>query len=121
MTEQTTGVIAAMNDELRSRVGMPFFGTPATPGGIYVTAGVNALPPEKQIEIWFLVRDFADFTPENDPHGERDFGSFDLDGAGKILWKIDYYADETMTYGSEDPSDPAQCFRALTIMLVTEY
>jgi hypothetical protein len=121
MTKQTNSAIAPMNDELRKRVGMPCSGTHSTPGRIYVTAGVNALPPQKQVELWSLVRDFADFTPENDPHGERDFGGLDLEGAGKVFWKIDYYADETLTYGSEDPSDPARCFRVLTIMLVTEY
>ena len=49
---------------------------------------------------------FSAFTPENDPHGEHDFGSFD--SAGKtICWKIDYY-DRSLTNGSEDPSDARQ-------------
>jgi hypothetical protein len=32
---------------------------------------------------------FDTFTNDNDPHRERDFGSFDLDGE-KLFWKIDY-------------------------------
>ena len=39
----------------------------------------------------------------------------------KIVWKIDYYADKSCRFGSEDPSDPAQSFRVLTIMLAPEY
>ena len=52
------------------------------------------------------MRTFTDFTPDNDPYGEHDFGSFEL-ANHKFFWKIDYY-DKTMTYGSEDPADPEQ-------------
>ena len=41
--------------------------------------------------------------------------------AEKLFWKIDYYADKSCTGGSEDASDPAHCFRVLTIMLASEY
>jgi hypothetical protein len=119
MTKQAAGAIAAMNDQLRGRLGMPIFGEPYTPGRIFFTAGINALPPSTQIALWFAIRDFTDFTLENNPHGERDFGAVHLEGAGEVFWN--YYADETMTYGSEDPSDPARCFRVLTIMLASEY
>ena len=38
----------------------------------------------------------------------------------RIFWKIDYY-DTTLTNDSEEPTDPAQTVRALTIMLAAEY
>ena len=58
-------------------------------------------------------------TPDNDPQQEHDFGSFDHAGES-IFWKIDYY-DPTLTCGSEDPSDPRQTVRVLTIMLAADY
>lgn len=66
-----------------------------------------------------LVQRFEDFTPDNDPHREHDFGSFTLRGH-KLFWKIDYY-DKACECGSEDPADPAQTTRVLTIMLAEEY
>jgi hypothetical protein len=66
-----------------------------------------------------LVRGFDVFTTENDPYGEHDFGSVTIDGT-KLFWKIDYY-DLSLQYGSNDPSDPAQTARVLTIMLAEEY
>jgi len=65
------------------------------------------------------VRDFAEFTPDNDPHGEHDFGSFEHDGR-RLFWKIDYYSPD-MQGGSEDPSDPDETQRVLTIMFAEEY
>jgi hypothetical protein len=55
------------------------------------------------------------FTPDSDPYGEHNFGSFEHNGI-RVFWKIDYY-DRNLEYGSEDPSDPAQTTRVLTIML----
>ena len=64
------------------------------------------------------VRTFDAFTADNDPHGEHDFGSFEVDGR-KIFWKLDYY-DAAMRLGSEDPADPAKTTRvSLTIMLAS--
>ena len=62
---------------------------------------------------------FDSFTEDNDPHGERDFGAFEHEGQ-RIFWKIDYY-DRSLTYGSENPADPQQTVRVLTIMLASEY
>jgi hypothetical protein len=65
------------------------------------------------------VRAFDAFTPDNDPHGERDFGSFELEGR-TVFWKFDYY-DLALEHGSEDPSDPLKTCRVLTIMLAEDY
>ena len=102
--------IAALNDAFRST----FSG-----GSVYMTAGVDALPSDVKAMALRKVATFTAFTPENDPHGEHDFGAFDLAGR-KFFWKIDLY-DPSMEYGSEDPSDPERTRQVLTLMLAEEY
>ncbi|MBZ0130799.1 MAG: DUF3768 domain-containing protein [Rhodobacteraceae bacterium] len=70
-------------------------------------------------ELVALVRDFDAFSDDNDPHKEHDFGNFNFEGL-KVYWKFDYY-DPDLIYGSNDPSDPAQTFRVLTVFLASEY
>jgi Protein of unknown function (DUF3768) len=63
---------------------------------------------------------FDNFTDENDPYREHDFGNFELDGE-TIFWKIDYYDRENPNVGSEDPADTDRTKRVLTVMLAAEY
>ena len=65
------------------------------------------------------VRNFNNFTKDNDPYGEHDFGSFDYNGE-KIYWKIDYY-DKSYCYLSENPANLDITNRVLTVMLADEY
>ena len=104
----STARIRELNDAFRA----------AHVGHVY-TKGVAAMPPEQQAEILRRVRDFSAFTPDNDPYGEHDFGSFDFAGK-KIFWKIDCY-DRDFNYGSPDPADENVTERVLTVMLAEEY
>ena len=88
-------------------------------GIITLTDDVDALTPEVKAEVLKRVREFDRFTEENDPHGEHDFGSFDI-GDKVFFWKCDYY-DKTVTYRSKDPADPEITTRVLTIMKAYEY
>ena len=88
-------------------------------GKVMMTSGVDELPDCVKAEALRQVATFSDFTPDNDPHGEHDFGSFTLVGR-RFFWKIDYY-DRGMIHGSEDPADPEKTTRVLTIMLASEY
>jgi hypothetical protein len=106
-----TSKIATLNDLCRKAMGVA--------GRLVQTSGICALPPKDQSTIREKVETFTAFTSDNDPHGERDFGAFEHNGE-RIFWKIDYY-DTTLTKGSEDPSDPRQTVRVLTIMLASEY
>ena len=96
--------IAELNDEFRRS----FQGTVMTPGIMYL---------DDVLGLTKRVYEFNDFTEDNDPYGEHDFGSFDWKGE-RILWKIDYF-DQSLKYG-EDPLSP-KCKRVMTIMLASEY
>jgi len=88
-------------------------------GRVMMTCGVDALPDMVKAKVLQLVATFDQFTEDNDPHGEHDFGSFELVD-WKFFWKIDYY-DQRCELGSEDPSDPKRTTRVLTLMLASEY
>ena len=102
--------IALLNDDFRRT----FRG-----GKVIMTSGVDELPDCVKAEALVQVAKFSEFTADNDPHDEHDFGSFDLVGR-KFFWKIDYY-DKDLVNGSEDPSDPKRTMRVLTLMLAGEY
>ncbi|WP_303674747.1 DUF3768 domain-containing protein [Vampirovibrio chlorellavorus] len=88
-------------------------------GQVMLTAGVQALSELEHYEVFRKVQTFDDFSEDNDPYGEHDFGAFEV-GGKRLFWKIDYY-DPTLTFGSEDPADPAKTKRVMTLMLAEEY
>ena len=88
-------------------------------GAVLLTAGIVALGDETQARIIDAVRTFDEFTSENDPHGEHDFGALEVEGE-RIYFKLDYY-DLTRAMHSEDAADPSATERVLTIMLASEY
>ena len=102
--------IAKLNDRFRQI----FWG-----GEVYMTAGVTALSDTIICKIFAAVQNYNAFTPDNNPHGERDFGKFKIENY-EFIWKIDYY-DPTHQYLSEDPTNPAVTLRVMTIMLAEEY
>ncbi len=103
--------VASLNDAFRTT----FIG-----GRVLMTEGISSLQEADLGEVLELVRTFTDFTPDNDPYGEHDFGSIDHNAAGRVFWKIDYY-DPSMEAGSENPADTSVTVRVLTIMLASEY
>ena len=102
--------IARLNDAFRTT----FAG-----GKVMMTCGVDVLPSMVKATALQKVAAFDQFTGDNDPHDEHDFGAFELCGR-KFFWKIDYY-DERCEYGSEDPADAGKTTRVLTLMLADEY
>ncbi len=95
------------------------FRTTLVGGQCIFTSGVSGLGVAFSTAALAAVRAFDDFTSDNDPYGEHDFGVFTL-GDDRLLWKIDYY-DLSLHFGSKNPSDPSQTKRVLTIMLADEY
>lgn len=102
--------VRVLNDNFRTT----FIG-----GQVLLSYGVNELPIDIKARALLMVKAFKDFTNDNDPYGEHDFGFFDL-ADDTFYWKIDYY-DTDRRYGSEDPGDPEKTARVLTIMLAAEY
>jgi hypothetical protein len=105
-----TNRIQILNDQFRQTL---------IGGRVVMTAGVAAMADNDRRTLLNRVRHFDEFTSENDPYGEHDFGSIDLRGC-RYFWKIDYY-DPALTCGSSDASDTAATERVLTLMRADEY
>ena len=115
MPNPKTADIRAQNDRFRK-------GDPGVPGRLLMTSGVDALigdNPTNRTDLISAIRGFDQFTADNDPHGEHDFGAFAFLGE-RLFFKIDYFAPD-LEYGSDDPADPEKTVRVLTIMLAEEY
>jgi hypothetical protein len=96
---------AQLNDAARKSLGV---------GCMFLeTEGVQALPREKQSLLREMLEKFNQFTPDNDPYGEHDFGSIELDGE-KYFWKIDDYGENHIESGATHR-------RVLTLMRADEY
>ncbi len=105
-----TAAIRDLNDQLRRS----FEG-----GQVLMTQGVNALVGKTLAQVLLVIRDFEDFTEDNDPWGIHEFGSVQVDGQ-TVFFKIDAY-DDNMEYGSPNPADPEVTKRVMTILLASEY
>lgn len=88
-------------------------------GSIVVTEGVSSQGPIFIALAIGAVRLFDEFSDDNDPWGEHDFGAVELQGQ-KIYWKIDPYDLKLEGY-SPNPANPDVTHRVLTIMLASEY
>jgi hypothetical protein len=102
--------IRVLNDNFRST----FVG-----GQVVMTRGVADLPLDVKARLILAVQSFSNFTKDNDPHGEHDFGAIDLEGE-RYFFKLDYYTPD-LSAGSDDPADPEKTARVLTIMRADEY
>jgi hypothetical protein len=114
MTDKTK-TIRELNDKFRK-------GDNSIPGQIMITRGITDLLEEinkTPDDLLHTVRTYDNFTPDNDPHKEHDFGSLEFVGY-TCFWKFDYY-DLTLKWGSEDASDISITKRVLTVMLAEEY
>ena len=122
-----TARIARLNDRARQAMGVACTAV--------ATVGFRSLSTSDQSRVRELIETFDAFDEDNDPHGERDFGTIYQLGDGRwtterprvredererVFWKLDYY-DRDLQFGSEDAANPAITRRVLTIMLSDEY
>jgi hypothetical protein len=125
--KEQTARIARLNDLARSAMGVASM--------VVATIGFQTLAETDQSRVRELIETFDAFTEDNDPHGERDFGTIyqltdggwtterprsSADSQEQVFWKLDYY-DRDLAGASEDAADPTQTRRVLTIMLSDEY
>ncbi|MGA8613878.1 MAG: DUF3768 domain-containing protein [Xanthobacteraceae bacterium] len=99
--------IRTLNDNFRST----FVG-----GRVLMTQGVGALPIATKARVILAVQGFDEFSADNDPHREHDFGSFEVEGE-TYFWKIDLYEEPDVKDANGEPV----VNRVLTIMLAEEY
>lgn len=104
MNADTATKIAQLNDTFRK-----------SGSGIMLTPGIKSIDDLRG--LIGLIQAFNDFTPDNDPYGEHDFGVVHWHGE-KVFWKIDYF-DQALQYG-EDPLSK-DCRRVLVVMLASDY
>ena len=124
---EQTARIARLNDLARKAMGVACTAV--------ATVGFRSLPKADQSRVRELIETYDAFDEDNDPHGERDFGTIYQLGDGRwttdrprvrddererVFWKLDYY-DRDLQFGSEDAANPAITRRVLTIMLADEY
>ena len=110
MCEDTTARIRELNDRARLT---------CTGCRVIISLGVAQLGDLGVHAILRRVQLYDDFTADNDPYGEHDFGSF-RQGTNMIFWRFDYY-DLDFAMHSPDPADETVTARVLTIMLAEEY
>jgi hypothetical protein len=108
--KKQSSAVRALNDAFRKSL---------SGGTVLLTAGIFALGGEAQARILVAVQAFDDFTDDNDPWAEHDFGCIEIDGV-RVFFKIDYY-DLTRAMHSEDSADQSKTERVMTIMLASEY
>jgi hypothetical protein len=109
-TKDDVSAIRTLNDALR-RTGAG--------GKTMLSRGIAGLPTDALAKALRAVAAFDAFMPDNDPYGEHDCASLEVEGHS-IIWKIDYF-DPTLSHHSDDATDPALTRRVLTIMLAEEY
>jgi hypothetical protein len=105
------------NDAFRTQTSL--IGSDIAEGTLVITSGVAAHGNDFIDRAVHAVREYSSFSEDNDPWGEHDFGSFEIDGEN-LFWKIDLY-DRLLEWGSPDPADPDVTRRVLTILLAEEY
>ena len=86
---------------------------------VVITAGVQAKGLAFQEEVCRAVAAFTDFSADNDPFREHDFGQV-MVADEKLFFIVDYY-DLKMQNLSPDPASDRVTHRVLTIMLAREY
>lgn len=110
MNEPNSEAIAKLNDHARQTF---------TGCRVLITRGISELEGHVIQQIVHAVQSFDQFTADNDPYEEHDFGRVIVAGHA-VFWKFDCF-DLDLQMHSPDAADPTVTARVLTIMLADEY
>jgi hypothetical protein len=112
INNEKTLKVRGLNDQLRT--------TGAGHNGRVIAVGSLAQAGQEILEKAVKgLRSFADFSEDNDPYGEHDCASFEVDGE-RFMFKIDYYTLDEL-HGSEHPEDPAVTIRVCSVFYTSDY
>lgn len=100
--------IAEKNDFLRK-----FLPSLPYPHRLFISSGLADMGRDVVDAVLGKVREFGEFTPDNDPYGEHDAGVVEHEGED-YYWKYDYVDDDLETYKPDG-------IRFLTIMKLKDY
>jgi hypothetical protein len=124
MSEQTDH-IRRLNDMARTQPQIVNATWVMTQGVLHLLAGDDdndaAVAPALQrvAALRAAIATYSDWSEDNDPHREHDFGAFALFGEC-LFFKIDYYHPDHDTLAPV-PGNIELCRRVLTVMLADEY
>jgi hypothetical protein len=90
--------IALLNDALRRT----FAG-----GKVVMTSGVAALAEGELAQVLERVRTFDEFTNDNDPRGEHDFGNFQVGARRRVLTALYIEEQQRWHRHSNPPTAPS--------------
>ena len=109
MSSSLPDLARKLNDALR---------TTLLGGELVMTPSVAGLAVAERRAILKALREYDDFTAENDPRGEHDSGSFELDMV-RYIWRIEVQP-ASMVDNLSSPIGPDGTVRVLTIMCAFE-
>jgi hypothetical protein len=115
-TEKSMTALSHEEKAARIRELNDAFRTTLSGGSVLLSAGVYELPDMVKAAAIRKVVTFDEFTEDNDPYDEHDFGKFELCGR-RFFWKIDLYEEPGVKSKNGEPV----VNRVLTIMLADEY
>lgn len=118
---QTDTPISKLNDRFRKEM---LDLIKVVPGGVFLSEGMAHVRDDdyrQYIRVVHAVMTFDDWNYGNDPWLEKDMAKVEIDGLEPFFFKIEYFEDEEMEWGCEDPADVSKCYRKMTILFCSEY
>lgn len=116
--------LARQNDAIRQALQPIRFNGQLLDAKVALSFELSQLDHEDLLPVLKALREFDAYESGNDPYGEHDFTVFSHPVRGvekRFMFKIEYFSDASMNFGSEDPVDPSKTFRLAMLSLVSEH